>query len=93
LKKGEQLTEIAPTREGVVIAIDGEKFGELLSVEPPLFSSDYVDTYNLHNFGGMSFTVTLPYNADNERVLNYLATVPEEWDLFIRQCLEKYTKV
>jgi len=82
-----------PEQAGIVILINKEKFGELISIEPPVLSPDVVDSYTTHILpGNIDFTFTIPYDENNEKAFNYLTTVPEEWDQFIRQCLEKYGK-
>jgi hypothetical protein len=82
-----------PEPAGIVILVNKEKFGELISIEPPVLSPDVIDSYITHILPvNIDFTFTVTPDENNEKVFNYLTTVPEEWDLFIRQCLEKYAK-
>lgn len=62
---------------------------EIIEIDPVPISISGKCAQNLM-LRDLSFSFTYPTSEENTKVINYLMTVPEEWDLFVRQCIEKY---
>jgi hypothetical protein len=72
---------------GELIKIDDDFLHHKKPINPELYD-DLIAP--IKDFFPIEFNFTIPITKNNERFFNYLATVPDEWDLFIRQCLEKW---